>query len=265
MSLLLQAPDAGVLLSRPVRIAAPHADLRNKEARGRYWGGVTVEREALTLTCDELEVFYSAQQVDHIVAVGHVHAVEGDREAFGELATYSNQTGVLTVTGHPHARLAEREVEGERITFTTGVEHLEIERAHSVVKEPADQRVVIDADLLSVESPRNEITWKGHVKALKDQTRLVAPELTATYDAQGLVTRIQARGGVEVTQKDRWARGQNADYDVPAGKLVVTGHPRARDGKTRLKGTRVTFFTQRELLEVENAETIIDVEKDKVR
>ena len=45
--------------------------------------------------------------------------------------------------------------------------------------------------------------------------------------------------------------------------LVVTGKPQARQGKTRMTGTRVTFFSGSEFLEVENAKTVIEVEKNK--
>ena len=47
------------------------------------------------------------------------------------------------------------------------------------------------------------------------------------------------------------------------GVLVVTGNPQARQNGTRLKGTRVTFFSGQEFLEVENATTIIEGGKKK--
>ena len=140
-----------------------------------------------------------------------------------------------------------------------------VTKARTRMKEPKDQRVAIDADLLTLEGPKNEAKWTGHVHGVKGKTTLLAPEVTAHYDEAGDVDRVLARGGVEVTEGDRWARGQNADYDVPRGMLVVTGKPTARQGKTRMKGTKVTFMTGAEFLEVENAVTVIEVDKKKVK
>ena len=130
-------------------------------------------------------------------------------------------------------------------------------------EEPKDQRVSIDAELLTLEGPKNEAKWTGHVRAVKARTTLLAPELTAHYDEKGEIDRVLARGGVEVTEGDRWARGQNADYDVPKDTLVITGKPEAKQGKSRMKGTKVTFFSGSEFLEVENATTVIEVDRKK--
>lgn len=261
---LLTAPDAGVLKSRPVTIEAPHAELFNKESRGIYTGGVKVLRDAMTMTCDQLEIFYSGQDVDRLVAKGNVYAIEADKEVWGDEAEYLNRTGVLTVKGKPRGKQGAREIDGDLVTFTTGIDRLIVHKARTRVKEPQDKRVAIDADLLTLEGPQNEATWTGHVRATKGKMTLTAPELTAYYNDAGDVTRAKARGGVEVVEEDRWARGQFADYDVPTGVLVVTGKPQARDAKTRMKGTKVTFYSGTEFLEVENATTVVQGEKKKV-
>jgi lipopolysaccharide transport protein LptA len=233
----------------------------------------------MTMTCDELEAFLDAEgRTQRIVARGNVYAIDGDRQAWGDEAEFIDQTGVLTVHGKPHGKQGAREVDGEVVTFVTGIDRVIVTKAHTRVKEPKDQRVSIDADLLTLEGatqgpgadgvgrePKNEAKWTGHVHAVKGKTVLLAPEVTAHYDEAGEVDRVLARGGVEVTEGDRWARGQNADYDVPKGMLVVTGKPTARQGKTRMKGTKVTFMTGTEFLEVENAVTVIEVDKKKVK
>lgn len=264
LSLLLAAPDGGVLLSRPVAIKADKFEFFKKEARALYSGHAVAVRDTLTMTCDQLEVFLHPKgDIDHLVARGNVHAIDGEREAWGDEAEFINETGVLTLHGKPHGKQGAREVEGEVVTFTTGIDRLVVTKARTRVKEPKDQRVSIDADLLTLEGAQNTAKWTGHVHAVKGKTTLLAPEVTAHYDTQGEIERVLARGGVEVTEVDRWARGQNADYDVPRGVLVVTGKPQARQGKTRMSGTKVTFFTGTEFLEVENATTVIEADKKK--
>ncbi len=267
VTLLLAAPDAGVLTSRPVSISAEKFEFFKKESRALYTGHAKAIRDTLTLTSDRLEVFLTPSgEVMRTVAKGNVYAIDGDRELWGDEAEFINETGVLTVHGKPHGKQGTREIEGELATFTTGVDRLVVTKARSrVVKEAKAERVMIDADLLTLEGEKNQAKWTGHVHAVKGKTTLLAPEVTAHYDAQGEVDRVLARGGVEVTEDDRWARGQNADYDVPKGMLVVTGKPEARQNKTRMKGTKVTFFSGSEFLEVENATTVIEVDRKKVK
>lgn len=265
VSLLLLAPDAGtpVLLARPVTISANKLEVLKKENRAHYEGKAKAVRDTLTLTCDVLDVFLAPNgDVTRIVAKGNVVAIDRDREAHGDEAEFFNDTGILIAKGNPWGRQGPREVEGEVVTFSTNTDVLTVTKAHTRVKEPKDKQLAIDADLLTFEGAKNEAKWTGHVKAVKGKTTLLAPELTAISDEKsGEVTRVKARGGVEVTEGDRWARGQFGDYDVPAGRLVVTGAPQARDRSTRMKGTKVTFLTGTEFLEVENAVTLIDVPK----
>ena len=265
VTLLLAAPDAGAPAS-PVAVSADKLDYFKKESRALYKGHAVARRDTMTLTCDELEAFFATSgEIDRIVARGNVYAIDGDRQVWGDEAEFINQTGVLTMKGKPHGKQGPREVEGELVTVVTGIDRVVVTRARTRVKEPKDQRVAIDADLMTLEGLKNEAKWTGHVRAVKGKTTLLAPELTANYDEQGDIDRVHARGGVEVTEGDRWARGQNADYDVPKGQLVVTGKPQARQGKTRMTGTKVTFFSGSEFLEVENAKTVIEVDKKKVQ
>lgn len=263
LTLLLSSSDAGVF-ARPVEVSADKLEIFKKESRALYSGHAKAVRDTLTLTCDTIEVRFSARnEVERIIASGHVEAVDGDRHAWGDQAVFENATGVLTVTGNPRGQQGAREVEGEIVTFVTGSEQLTVTRARTRVQEPKNQRVTIDADELLMRSRDNEAVWTGHVRATKEKTLLLAPTLTATWGADGEINRIKARGGVEVTEGDRWARGREADYDVSKGVLVVTGKPQARQNGTRLRGTRVTFFTASEFLEVENATTIIEGGKKK--
>jgi lipopolysaccharide transport protein LptA len=260
---LLNATDAGVLLSRPVEISAPRVRADNKAHRATYEGGVTAVRDAMTLTCDRLEVAYEGEGVTLLTALGHVVAIEGDREAHGDQAVYDNRTGVLVATGNPWGRQGKREVAGDVITFTTGIDRLVIDKARTRSVEAKTGAVVIDADTLVLEQQQATAVWKGHVKAVRGPTTLTAPELEATWDEAGTITRMVATGGVDAVEPKRRARGQRADYDARKGVLVVTGHPEAHTDNVHQRGTKVTFFPDSDFIEVENATTIINVKKGK--
>jgi len=264
--LLAAAPDAG-LLARPIEVSADKLELLNKEGRAIYTGHAKAIRDTTTVTCDTLTVFYAAgHDVSRIVAVGHVEAVDGDRTATGERANYDNLTGILVVDGNPQARLGKRTVKGDRVTFTTGLERVEVTQAKTVAPSEASAQgatVEIDANLLVLEDQKSTAVWTGNVRARRGPTLIKAPELTAHYDEQGVVTQVQARGGVEATDGDKWARGQRADYDNARGVLVVTGKPEARQGPNRMRGSKITFRTGKDTLEVENATTVLQAEPKK--
>ncbi len=262
--LLLALPDAG-LLARPIEVSADHLQVLNKEGRAIYTGHARALRDTTTVTCDILTVFYAAgRDVSRIEALGHVQAVDQDRTATGERATFDNLTGVLIVDGHPQARMGNRTVKGDRVTFTTGLDRVEVTRARTVAPNESSAQgatVEIDADLLVLEDKKATAVWTGNVRARRGPTLIKAPELTAHYDEHGVVTQVQARGGVEATDADKWARGQRADYDNKKGVLVVTGQPEARQGPNKMRGSKITFITGKDTLEVENATTVLQVEK----
>jgi lipopolysaccharide transport protein LptA len=262
-------PDAGTpLLARPVKVSADTLDVFGKEHRAVYSGHAKAIRDSTTLTCDQLTVFYAEDQsVSRIEAHGHVLAVDEHREAGGDDATYDNQTGILVVTGNPQAKSAGRRVAGTRVVFTTGIDRVEVENPRSVVDDAGPhargERLEIDADHLVLDQQKSEATWTGKVKARKATATLKAPTLVAYYDEHGEVTRVDAKGGVEVTDADKWAKGQRATFDNQAGLLVVTGKPEARQGGSRMKGSRVTFKAGSEKLIVDDVESVIDTSEKK--
>ena len=247
----------GALLSRPVEVSADKLEVEGRERKAVYRGNARAVRDTTTLTCDTLTVFYSQQrEVQRIEALGNVEAIDGDKHAWGERAEFDNASGVLKVFGKPRVVQGARRVEGEEIVFTTGVDRVEVAKART---SSSDEQLTIDADRLVLDQDRQTARWEGHVKAKKATTSLFAPTLVASYDERGEVTRVQANGGVEVRDRDRWAKGQRADYDVPNGRLVVSGSPEARQGNNHVTGTRVTFVSGSDVLEVENAKSVIDV------
>lgn len=274
LALILAAgPDAGVLLSRPVQVSADKLELLNKEQRAIYTGHAKAIRDTTTLTCEKITVEYGAdREVSRVLAMGNVEAVDADRWGRGDEADYDNKTGTLVLRGSPRARQGKREVEGQLVTFVTGTDRIVVEKARTRVTDEkgltrdggvggGPQRVTIDADQLVLDDRRNLAVWKGHVVARRGETTLTAPELTAISDEQGTITKVQARGGVEAVERDRWAKGQRGDYDVESGVLVVTGNPQARQGTNRMKGTKVTFHSGTDFVEVENATTVIEVDQ----
>ena len=118
--------------------------------------------------------------------------------------------------------------------------------------------VEISADKLEILTRKNQAIWVGHVRAVRGSTSLSCERLVAHYTTAQEVTRLECTGGVEVQDGNRWARGERADFDNVAGVLVVTGSPEARQGPNRMWGSKVTFFMDSDLLQVEQARTVFE-------
>lgn len=260
------APDAGALFSQPAQIKAEHFEVINKDLNAVYTGNVVVVRDTLRMTCDRLIVEYGQnREVTRLLARGHVEAVDRDRWARGDEADYDHLTSLLVVRGNPQARQGKREVTGDLVTFVNGSQQIKVTKAKTRVENQLDggavDKIAIDADSLVLDEHQSLATWAGHVKARRGDTTLLAPVMTATYDEQGTVTRVQGRGGIEASQNNKWARGERADYDAQRKVLVVTGNPEARQGSNRMRGTKVIFYQAADVIEVENVTSVIEVDK----
>jgi lipopolysaccharide export system protein LptA len=65
-----------------------------------------------------------------------------------------------------------------------------------------------------------------------------AKEVEGTGDLE----KIEAKGNVVVTQKERVATGDEAVYFQDSGQIIMTGNATLRDGKNLIKGDKVTVF-----------------------
>ena len=274
VALLLSAPDGGSLsraaLTRPVGVHSDTLQIFARENRAVYSGHARATRDAAVITCDQLTVRYSqGQEVTRVEAEGHVEVVEGDRWAKGDRADFDNLTGVLVVLGSPEARQKTSHVAGSKVTFTVGNDLIEVEDARTLFEDSGTvasgapkpkgkpSRVAVDAKHLKVYGKKNEAVWSGNVKARRGPTRINTDRLIAHYGDDQEVTRVEAEGGVEVQDGEKWARGDHADFDNLRGLLVVTGNPIARQGDSWVKGTRVTFTVGDDRIDVEKAESLI--------
>ncbi len=57
---------------------------------------------------------------------------------------------------------------------------------------------------------------------------------------------------------ERWARGDHADYDTVKEVLVLTGNPEARQGTNTMRGDRVVFYVDTDLIEVERVKGVLE-------
>lgn len=121
--------------------------------------------------------------------------------------------------------------------------------------------VEITADNLSVDQDTGTAIFQGNVVLGQGDLRLSATRVQVIYDGTGGgISSLKASGGVTFVTATEAAESENADYDLDAGTLVMTGNvlltqgPSAisadtmrvnlSDGSAQMEGRVRTIFNQ---------------------
>ena len=123
-----------------------------------------------------------------------------------------------------------------------------------------DQPVHIEAATLEVRDKQKEATFSGDVRVKQGDTGLRCKSLVVFYeqnsetDGKGKtlqaatpgpggeqrIKRLEARGGVVVTQKDQTATGELGIFDMKANTVTLTGNPVVMtQGQNVLRGEKL--------------------------
>ncbi len=119
-----------------------------------------------------------------------------------------------------------------------------------------DQPVKIDAASLEVRDKNKIATFSGNVRVVQGDTTLRCKSLAVFYDQDGAgnamtaakpgpagqqrIRRLEARGGVVVTQKDQTATGDLGAFDMASNTVTLTGNVVVTQGQSILRGQRLT-------------------------
>jgi len=120
--------------------------------------------------------------------------------------------------------------------------------------------VFVACDKGRMEGNEQRFVCTGHVKMVRNSTTLTCDRSIGHYlgkDASQ-ITRLECFGNVEAVDGERWARGDHADYDTVKEVLVLTGNPEARQGSNTMKGDRVVFYVDTDLIEVERVTGVLE-------
>jgi len=275
------SPDAGVktraspMTARyPLLIDADKLDIQGKKEEAFWHGHVRVKRGTTNITCDRLVAHYTqTQEVKRVECDGNVEVLDQDKWAKGDHADFDNISGILIVTGNPEAKQGANHVRGSKVVFSLDSDIIDVDDAIAVLKKqvegadagtkPATSSITathpmqIAADRLHIESKKEEAVWRGHVKVKRGTTNISCNRLIAHYTQDQDVSRVECFGNVEVLAEDKWAKGDHADFDNATGILIVTGNPEAKQGGNHVRGTKVVFRVDNDIIEVDNATAVL--------
>lgn len=120
--------------------------------------------------------------------------------------------------------------------------------------ENRNKPVQIEAATLEVREKEKKATFSGNVKVVQGDTMMQSRALVVFYeqDAPGgmkaaqpgpggsqQISKLEATGGVKVTQKDQIATGDTAHFDMRANTVTLNGNVTVTQGKNIMKGDRL--------------------------
>lgn len=119
-----------------------------------------------------------------------------------------------------------------------------------------DEPVHIEAATLEVRDKDKVATFSGDVRVTQGDTNLRCKSLVVFYEQEGKkgstlpaadpgpggqqrIKRLEARGGVVVTQKQETATGELGIFDMKTNTVTLTGNVVMTEGKNILRGDRL--------------------------
>jgi len=257
----------------PIAISADELEAQDLDGRRTlaFRKRVEVQQGPLTLTAQVLRADYVAgeKQPRTLSASGGVRIREGTRRAHCEEAVYDRVGARIVCRGHP-AELwdGEDRLTGREIAFDLRARSVHVEGGTEVEirREPSERQiaeftdsedsaailerlqgrgpVTIRAAQLLASDPEGErrIRFEGDVQLTQGDLSLRAGELEAVYPPEATrPERLVARGDVVVTEGEREARCQMAEYRIDARRVACEGDAVLRDRQDRLEGDRIAF------------------------
>jgi lipopolysaccharide transport protein LptA len=211
------------------------------------------------------EAVAGGQAVERFTVRGNVRVKRGSRTATGDqgVVDVKGQTLVLTGTSDapPVVRDGSETLSGDRILLRLDSEDVDVIRPRVVLRRSLAEEghaapavpVKVEADNLVLLQARRLARFTDDVVLRRGDAVVRSPRMEARYDADGQLTRLELRGGVEVRQGERRATGESADYDAQARTLVLQGDPKLYDQGDVLTGDRIDLALDSKEVRVERA------------
>ncbi len=102
--------------------------------------------------------------------------------------------------------------------------------------------VEVTADSLSVNQDSGRAVFDGNVLVVQGDLRLSAGQVEVIYGTDtSQIARLVASEGVTFVTADEAAEAEQADYDIAAGLLVLTGNVLLTQGPSAISANQMTI------------------------
>lgn len=126
-------------------------------------------------------------------------------------------------------------------------------------------QTVINSRQLLYDYRRSIAMFEGDVVVTDPQIRILSERLIVVFGVSNEVLSVTALDKVRIHSADRQGTCDRAVYKVPIGEIMLTGSPVLKRERDVLKGDRITFWTDREVVVCEPGELTLSPDSAKVK
>lgn len=163
--------------------------------------------------------------------------------------------------------IGPRDDQGGRLSLTGMGLNADLKSSLIHVKEsiraerrlPNNRNMVIRSDGADFSGREKMAKFIGNVVIDMDQMRITGPEAEFEYDShQDLVKSVAVRGGVKVSDTEKFATSENLKVHFEDDKYVFRGNPRVVQNNDELRGEEIVFLDGGRRVSVQRARAKVD-------
>jgi lipopolysaccharide export system protein LptA len=124
-----------------------------------------------------------------------------------------------------------------------------------------NEPIEISYDRMEAFHEKKMVVFSGNATAIQGDVVLVSDQLffyykneqdkkdkigTKEIETSGELDKIEAKGNVVITQKERLATSEEASFNQESGQIIMTGNAYLREGKNTIRGCKIIVYTNEE-------------------
>lgn len=143
-------------------------------------------------------------------------------------------------------------LKGSRMVVYVDDSKMVIEGTVSAQKPMQEGKVVeVSSDGAEFSGKHREAKFLGAVRMSYDGMKLEGPEASFLYGAGDLLKAVNVRGGVKVSDVDKYATSDSVNLDLLADKYTFKGKPKVIQNNDELSGEEIIFLDGGKKVKVE--------------
>lgn len=240
-------------------------------------------RDAGTWKLNQVKIlFYNKEKVEFTVTgdTGTIDEKSRDIAVLGNVVTrsengyhfktpsifYSSTTRLIqspedvVMEGPPEKSLAGILLKGRKMKVSVDESKMWIQEQVSATKpEKEGKSFEILADGAEFSGKTNEARFLGSVRMNYDGMRLEGPEAAFLYSqATKLISAVAVKGGVRVSDEDKFATSESVNLDLVENKYTFKGSPKVIQNNDELTGDEIIFLDGGKKVKVERVRAKVE-------
>ncbi|QDK36819.1 LPS export ABC transporter periplasmic protein LptC [Bdellovibrio sp. NC01] len=230
-------------------------------------------------------LFYNKEKVEFTVTgdTGTIDAKSKDLSIIGNVTTRS-ENGYSFQTPSVYYSSVKRQIEspeevtmkgpkdttgegmllkGRRMLVTVDDSKMFI-KENVVAKKPMKEgkSFEVAADGAEFSGKSREAKFLGKVRMTYDNMRLEGPEASFLYSSgAAMLSSVAVKGGVKVSDADKFATAENVNLDLLANKYVFKGRPKIIQNNDELSGEEIVFLDGGKKVKIEKVRAKMENKK----